>query len=93
MRSVWTLIPLIRHQRGQVLLVGVLHALSAVLSLFTFLSVVPFLRILFGAAPSAGSQEGVLAWVSLGFDRFVQSEGASVALWRCCAARWWCWRF
>ena len=45
MRSVWTLIPLIRHQRGQVLLVGVLHALSAVLSLFTFLSVVPFLRI------------------------------------------------
>ena len=57
MRSVWTLIPLIRHQRGQVLLVGVLHALSAVLSLFTFLSVVPFLRILFGTAPSATSHQ------------------------------------
>ena len=86
MRSVWTLIPLIRHQRGQVLLVGALHALSAVLSLFTFLSVVPFLRILFGATPSEGSQEGVLAWVSLGFDRFVQSEGASVALAVLCGA-------
>ena len=86
MRSVWTLIPLIRHQRGQVLLVGVLHALSAVLSLFTFLSVVPFLRILFGAAPSADSQEGVLAWISLGFDGFVQREGASVALAVLCGA-------
>ena len=92
MRSVWTLIPLIRHQRGQVLLVGVLHALSAVLSLFTFLSVVPFLRILFGAAPSADSQEGVLAWISLGFDGFVQRK-VRPWLWRCCAARWWCWPF
>ena len=86
MRSVWTLIPLIRHQRGQVLLVGVLHALSAVLSLFTFLSVVPFLRILFGAASGADSQEGVLAWISLGFDGFVQREGASMALAVLCGA-------
>ena len=67
------------------LLVGVLHALSAVLSLFTFLSVVPFLRILFGAASGADSQEGVLAWISLGFDGFVQRK-ASVALALLCGA-------
>ena len=50
MKAVWALLPLIRHQRGSVVLMGVLHALSAVLNLFTFLSVVPFLRILFGAS-------------------------------------------
>ena len=52
MKAVWALLPLIRHQRAQLVLMGVLHALSAVLSLFTFLSVVPFLRILFGASGS-----------------------------------------
>ena len=84
MRSVWTLIPLIRHQRGQVLLVGVLHALSAVLSLFTFLSVVPFLRILFGAAPGADSQEGV--WRGSASDLTFVQRKASVALAVLCGA-------
>ena len=90
MRSVWTLIPLIRHQRGQVLLVGVLHALSAVLSLFTFLSWCRFCASCLGQRP-VRSQEGVLAWVSLGFDGFVQRKGVrGLAV---CAARWWCWPF
>ena len=48
MRSIRTLLPLVKQQRGQVLVILVLHGLSAVLSLFTFLSVVPFLRVLFG---------------------------------------------
>ena len=61
MKAVWALLPLIKHQRESVVLMGVLHALSAVLNLFTFLSVVPFLRILFGAsAPmEEEGQEGV----------------------------------
>ena len=46
---------------------------------------VPFLRILFGARPARVPKK-VLAWVSLGFDEFVQSEGASVALAALCGA-------
>ena len=36
MKAIWALIPLIRHQRGSVVLMAFLHVLSAVLSLFTF---------------------------------------------------------
>ena len=61
MKAIWALVPLIRHQRESVVLMGVLHALSAVLNLFTFLSVVPFLRILFGATTSVdAAREGGL---------------------------------
>ena len=88
MKAVWGLLPLIRHQRGSVVLMGVLHALSAVLNLFTFLSVVPFLRILFGSsAPiEVEGQEGVLAAVSHAFDTFVQTHGASYALGALCVS-------
>lgn len=88
MKAVWGLLPLIRHQRGSVVLMGVLHALSAVLNLFTFLSVVPFLRILFGSsAPmEVEGQEGFLAAVSHAFDTFVQTHGASYALGALCAS-------
>ena len=88
MKAVWALLPLIRHQRGSVVLMGVLHALSAVLNLFTFLSVVPFLRILFGAsAPmQEEGQEGVIAAVSQAFDTFVQTHGASYALGALCVS-------
>ena len=88
MKAVWALLPLIRHQRGSVVLMGVLHALSAVLNLFTFLSVVPFLRILFGAsAPmQEEGQEGVIAAVSQAFDTFVQTHGALYALGALCVS-------
>ena len=88
MKAVWALLPLIRHQRGSVVLMGVLHALSAVLNLFTFLSVVPFLRILFGASEpmQAEGQEGVIAAVSQAFDTFVQTHGASYALGALCVS-------
>lgn len=88
MKAVWALLPLIKHQRGSVVLMGVLHALSAVLNLFTFLSVVPFLRILFGAsAPmQEEGQEGVIAAVSQVFDTFVQTHGASYALGALCVS-------
>ena len=86
MKAVWALLPLIRHQRAQLVLMGVLHALSAVLSLFTFLSVVPFLRILFGATGSSDMPDGMLSKVSGWFDAFVQEEGAGSALVALCVA-------
>ena len=57
MKAIWALLPLIKHQRSSVVLMGVLHALSATLSLFTFLSVVPFLRILFASARQPNSSK------------------------------------
>jgi ABC-type multidrug transport system fused ATPase/permease subunit len=86
MKAVWALLPLIRHQRAQMVLMGVLHAFSAVLSLFTFLSVVPFLRILFGASGGESMPEGVLTEVSTWFDAFVRNEGPGAALVALCAA-------
>ena len=76
MKAIWALLPLIRHQRGSVVLMGVLHALSAVLNLFTFLSVVPFLRILFASGTDSGqghSAGGAMAQASSMFDAFVQA--------------------
>ena len=88
MKAVWALLPLIKHQRSSVVLMGVLHALSAMLSLFTFLSVVPFLRILFasGPSPKSAQQEGFLADLSAAFDAYVQTEGAGHALGVLCAS-------
>ncbi len=88
MKAIWALVPLIRHQRKSVVLMGVLHALSAVLNLFTFLSVVPFLRILFGATTSvdAAREGGIIAVVSQAFDAFVQTQGSSYALGALCLA-------
>ena len=88
MKAVCALLPLIKHQRSSVVLMGVLHALSAMLSLFTFLSVVPFLRILFasGPSPKSAQQEGFLADLSAAFDAYVQTEGAGHALGVLCAS-------
>ena len=88
MKAIWALLPLIKHQRSSVVLMGVLHALSATLSLFTFLSVVPFLRILFASdAPTERQQQdGFLADLSGAFDAYVQSEGAANALGMLCAS-------
>lgn len=69
------------------------NALGSVLSLFTFLAIVPFLRILFrtepaaGAAISAGPGEGAEAWfarLSAHLDALVAEHGAEQALlWMC----------
>ena len=74
------------------LLVNVLcNVLNAVLSLFTFLSVVPLLRILFTSereqvevsALELESMEGLERWGAL-FDQFVAEQGAPAALaWIC----------
>lgn len=88
MRSIRTLLPLLKQQRGQVLVILVLHGLSAVLSLFTFLSVVPFLRVLFGGVkPSSASLEGsgVVAAINHWFDAIVQANGSAWALGMLCS--------
>lgn len=61
------------------------NILNAFLSLFTFLSVVPFLRILFGgdaadAAVELPADAGGIERLSGQFDAFVQSVGTEVAL-------------
>ena len=88
MKAIWALLPLIKHQRSSVVLMGLLHALSAMLSLFTFLSVVPFLRILFASrAPTeSAKQDGFFADLSGAFDTYVQTEGAAHALGVLCAS-------
>ena len=69
------------------------NALGSILSLFTFLAIVPFLRILFrtepaaGAADSAESGEGaeaLFARLATHLDAFVAEHGADQALlWMC----------
>ena len=69
------------------------NALGSILSLFTFLAIVPFLRILFrtepaaGAADSAESGEGaeaLFARLATHLDAFVAEHGAEQALlWMC----------
>ncbi len=69
------------------------NALGSVLSLFTFLAIVPFLRILFrtepadGSGASAGSAEGaeaLFARLATHLDTFVAEHGAEQALlWMC----------
>ncbi|MGB1123373.1 MAG: ABC transporter ATP-binding protein, partial [Flavobacteriales bacterium] len=61
------------------------NILNAFLSLFTFLSVVPFLRILFGGASAEASVElpadaAGIERLSGQFDAFVQAVGPEVAL-------------
>ena len=86
MKAIWALLPLIKHQRGRLVLMGLLHALSATLSLFTFLSVVPFLRILFASEQASTDGDGFLATLSHSFDVYVQTNGASHALAVLCAS-------
>lgn len=67
------------------------NALGSVLSLFTFLAIVPFLRILFqtgeeqaGASDASGTAQAWFARLSQHLDAFVAARGAEQALlWMC----------
>lgn len=88
------LFPRIWRYRSNLMVNVACNALNTVLSLFTFLSIVPFLRILFasGSAPlesdilaadATAVKVGLEKWSAL-FDGFVQDVGAEVALvWIC----------
>lgn len=70
----------------------VFNAFGSVLSLFTFLAIVPFLRILFrtgNAAPPVSGKEGaeaVFARLTSSLDAFVQAQGAEQALLLMCVS-------
>ncbi len=69
------------------------NALGSILSLFTFLAIVPFLRILFRTEPAAGAAdsaesgvgaEALFARLATHLDAFVAEHGAEQALlWMC----------
>ena len=83
---------LLARYRGPLAFNIVFNALGAVLSLFTFLSVVPFLRILFvpAAAPAQpaapAADPGLLDRINSGFDGYVAEHGAEHALLMLCVA-------
>lgn len=90
MRRLVTLFPFFRPYRWNLVTNGLLNAFGAVLSLFSFLSVVPFLRILFAGkatevetqfVPTATDWPGMIgAW----FDGFVLDVGTGQALFVVC---------
>jgi subfamily B ATP-binding cassette protein MsbA len=90
MNRLVTLLPFFRAYRWNLVSNGVLNAFGAVLSLFSFLSVVPFLRILFAGkatevetefVPAADDWPGIIgAW----FDNFVLEVGTGQALFIVC---------
>jgi ABC-type multidrug transport system fused ATPase/permease subunit len=92
MKRLSVLFPLFRAYRWNLVSNALLNAIGAVLSLFSFLSVVPFLRILFSGKSTPTKVEGVPladdipgkigAW----FDSYVLEEGDSQALIMVCIA-------
>ena len=63
-----------------------LNALGAVLSLFSFLSVVPFLRILFGGGDSDQTASDIPGAIGAKFDAYVSDVGTTKALMVICVA-------
>ena len=92
MKRLSVLFPLFRAYRWNLVSNALLNAIGAVLSLFSFLSVVPFLRILFSGKSTPTKVQGVPladdipgkigAW----FDSYVLEEGDSQALIMVCIA-------
>lgn len=86
-REIWRLVA---RYRSNLIANAAFNVLNAVLSLFTFLSVVPFLRILFTRGASTpqplAADAGVLERVSAGFDAYVAEVGAMHALIILCVA-------
>ncbi|MAO45651.1 MAG: antibiotic ABC transporter ATP-binding protein [Crocinitomicaceae bacterium] len=81
MKRLKVLLPLLKSYRWNLLANALLNALGAVLSLFTFLSVVPFLRILFGGASNESSVVNDLpGMIGEMFDLFVKDVGEFNAL-------------
>lgn len=84
-REIWLLIA---QYRGNLAANAAFNVLNAVLSLFTFLSVVPFLRILFSGseAPKEMEDPTLLEQISASFDAYVAEVGAMNALVILCVA-------
>ena len=88
MKRLHELFAFLMPYKGNLAVNVICNVLNAILSLFTFLSVVPFLRILFGTGNDASTSNefadtGLERW-SNAFDGFVAEVGAETALlWIC----------
>ena len=76
------LFPLLKNYSWNLLANALLNALGAVLSLFSFLSVVPFLRILFGGGSNEldSTTSDLPGKIGAWFDAYVLEVGSSYAL-------------
>lgn len=86
MKRLKSLLPLIGAYRWNLISNAVLNALGAVLSLFSFLSVVPFLRILFGGGDSDQTASDIPGAIGAKFDAYVSDVGTTKALMVICVA-------
>lgn len=95
MKKLWDIFSLVSRYKPQLYANIFFNLLNAVLSLFTFLAVVPFLRILFRnnetspEAPDPTESSGgnyYMELVSYRLDLYIQENGAGTALmWMCIA--------
>lgn len=93
MRKLFEIFSMVRDYKRPLYLNILFNILNAFLSLFTFLAVVPFLRILFQRAEESAvapdSSNGItgeylMDWVAYNLDQYVQANGATSALfWMC----------
>jgi len=79
------LFPLLKSYRWNLFTNALLNILGAVLSIFSFLSVVPFLRILFGGAVERTPTDDIPGKIGAWFDSYVLEVGAAHALVMICA--------
>ncbi|PCJ82330.1 MAG: antibiotic ABC transporter ATP-binding protein [Bacteroidetes bacterium] len=82
MKSLSVLFPLFRDYRLNLASNAILNALGAILSLFSFLSVVPFLRILFGGVTTHA--DDIPGRIGEWFDNYVIAVGTTEALFMVC---------
>lgn len=82
MKSLSVLFPLFRDYRLNLASNASLNALGAILSLFSFLSVVPFLRILFGGVTTHA--DDIPGRIGEWFDNYVVGVGTTHALLMVC---------
>jgi len=82
MKSLSVLFPLFRNYRLNLVSNATLNALGAILSLFSFLSVVPFLRILFGGVSTHA--DDIPGRIGEWFDNYVIAVGTTEALLMVC---------
>jgi len=78
------LFPLLKSYRWNLVTNALLNILGAILSIFSFLSVVPFLRILFGGAVERAPTDDIPGKIGAWFDSYVLEVGASHALMMIC---------
>lgn len=90
MKRFWEIFDLVKGYRSSLISNFIFNVLNAIFSLFTFLSVVPFLYVLFkvdgNTGPKAAGSNELWNKASSALDQFVVSHGQGYALAIMCAA-------